>query len=203
MDILESIKLLNDDFFLLNNADSIKMHIKNSSIDLDSVKNRSLLFAPATKDSIEIKEKLLGVKLPPSYINFLLLSNGFRNISPFLDNLFSIEKIDWTRNLEEQWSIDMFNSDPVEVSDEQYSYYGEDQDPILSRTRYISESLKISEWYDGMCLFLNPVIKFGDEWEVLEYATWYPGIRRYMSFQDYLESTHASNQRLLKGRQEK
>ena len=78
MGILESIKLLNDDFFLLNNADSIEMHIKSSSIDLDSVKNRSLLFAPATKDSIEIKEKLLGVKLPPSYINFLLLSNGLK-----------------------------------------------------------------------------------------------------------------------------
>ncbi len=51
-----------------------------------------------------------------------------------------------------------------------------------------------------MCVFLNPVIKFGDEWEVLEYATWYPGIQRYRSFRDYLLKTHTSNQQLLKGR---
>jgi hypothetical protein len=200
MSILETLKLLNEDFFLLNDAESIEMHIKALSVDTESVQNRSLLYPPATKDSIKLKQKLLGVKLPPSYISFLLVSNGFRNISPFLDNIFSIEKIDWARNLEEQWSIDMFNDDPVEVSNEQYFYYGEDQDPILSRTKYITESLKISEWYDGMCLFLNPIIRFGDEWEVLEYATWYPGIRRYKSFRDYLLNTHASNQRLFNGR---
>ncbi len=143
MSIQETLELLNEDFFLLNDAQSIMMHIKSLSIDKDSIQNRSLLYAPATKDSIKIKQKSLGVKLPPSYIDFLLVSNGFRNISPFLDNLFSIEKIDWARNLEEKWSIDMFNDETVEVSDEQYFYYEEDQNSVLSRTRYISESLKI------------------------------------------------------------
>ena len=176
------------------------MHTKAMSIDKDSVQNRSLSYSPATKDSIKQKQKSLGVKLPPSYVDFLLASNGFRNISPFLDNLFPIEKIDWTRNLEDKWSLDMFNDEPVEVSDDQYFYYEEDQDPVLSRSRYVSESLKISEWYDGMCVFLNPVIKFGDEWEVLEYSTWYPGIHRFRSFREYLFKTHASNQRLLKAR---
>ena len=91
----------------------------------------------------------------------------------------------------------LFKDEVVEVSDEEYFYYEDDQDPVLSRTRYISESLKISEWYDGLCVFLNPKVKFGNEWEVLVYATWFPGIRRYKSFEDFLSKTHLANQRLL------
>ena len=197
MDIKETIKLLNEDFFLLNDAESIEMYVEGKGIDKESVQKKSLTYDPATKSAINAKEKSLGVKLPPSYIEFLLVSNGFKIISPFLDNLFPIEKIDWAKNLEEKWLLDMYSSDASEVSDEQYFYYEEDQDPALSRNRYIPESLEISEWYDGMCVFLNPVIKFGDEWEVLVSATWYPGIRRYKSFREYLWETHESNRRLL------
>lgn len=203
MDIPQIIELLSDDFFLLNDAEDIKRHVNALSVDNSSIQSKLLSYPPATNNSISKKEKSLDVKLPPSYKEFLLFSNGFRIVSPFLDNLFSIEKIDWARNLEEKWSIDMFNDDPVEVSDEEYFYYEDDQDSVLSRTRYISESLKVSEWYEGMCIFLNPVIKFGDEWEVLEYATWFPGIRRYKSFREYLLKTHLSNLRLLKNREKK
>ncbi len=197
MNIRETIKQINEDFFLLNDRSFIEMHIKSKSVDKKSVKNRSLGFAPATQKSINLKQEYLGVQLPPSYVKFLRISNGFRNISPFLDNLFPIEKVDWTKNTEDQWSLEMFNDEVDDVSDEKYFYYEDDQDPVWSRTRYISESLKISEWYHGMCVFLNPVITFGDEWEVLVYATWYPGIHRYKSFGEFLLKTHASNQRLL------
>lgn len=200
MNIKETIQLLNEDFFLLNDAESIEMYIEGKCIDRESVQNKSLTYNPATQSAISDKEKSLGVQLPPSYIEFLLLSNGFKIISPFLDNLFPVEKIDWTKNLEEKWWLDMYRVDASEVSDEQYFYYEEDQDPALSRDSYIPESLKISEWFDGMCVFLNPVIKFGKEWEVLESAMWYPGIRRYKSFREYLWETHKSNRRLLERR---
>jgi hypothetical protein len=198
MDDKDIIKLLTEDFFALNDAEAVEMYFQASGNDNKSVQNRSLTFAPATISSINKKQKSLGVQLPPTYIEFLLQTNGFRFICPFLDNLFPVEKIDWAKNLEEKWKIDLFNNEPVEVSDEQYFYYEDDQDPVFSRTRYVSESLKISEWDDGMCVFLNPVIRFGDEWEVLEYATWFPGIHRYRSFQEYLWKTHESNRRLLK-----
>jgi len=201
MNTQQIIELLSEDFFKGNAPENIDIFLKSGSISIQDIERRSMAFEPADISSIEEKEKKLGIKLPPSYKDFLLVSNGFKIISPFLDNLFSIEKIDWARNLEEKWSIDMFNEDSAEVSDEEYFYYEDDQDSLLSRTSYIPESLKVSEWYDGMCVFLNPFVKFGDEWEVLEYATWFPGVQRYKSFLNYLLKTHLSNQRLIKNKE--
>ena len=146
------------------------------------------------------REKYLGITLPPSYKDFLLTSNGFRFISFFLDNLFPIEKIEWARNTEEDWWFQLLANSGIEVSDEQYFYYGKDQDTVLGRDEYFKESLKVSNWYDGMCVFLNPIIKFGDEWEVLVYATWYPGTRRFRSFKEFLIEPHEENLELLNDR---
>ena len=51
-----------------------------------------------------------------------------------------------------------------------------------------------------MCIFLNPLVKHGEEWEVLEYATWYPGAQRYRSFLEYLQAVHKINQMLINRR---
>ena len=200
MSISELIKHLNEDFFFDNNEESIEMHIREGNIERKDIENRWLGYLPATKENIEKREKQLITKLPPSYREFLLATNGFRNVSPFLNNLLPVEKIDWAKNVEEQWSLELFEDDDEdEVSDEDYFNYTNTQDSVLSRGRYVLESLKVSDWYESMCIFLNPLIKFGEEWEVLEYASWFPGIRRYRSFKDYLTAIHESNQRLLIG----
>ena len=122
-----------------------------------------------------------------------MTSNGFKQVCFFLDNLFSIEQIDWAKNTEDKWWFDLHEQNHFEVSDEQYFVYGEEQRTVWCRDEYLKDSLKISEWYDGMCVFLNPIVKNEEEWEVLVYATWYPGIARYRSFKEYLIETHESN----------
>src|SRR5438045_7677971 len=49
----------------------------------------------ATEEQIATAEAHLGVTLPPSYRAFLLVSNGWRHTSPFIEHLWSPEEIEW------------------------------------------------------------------------------------------------------------
>jgi hypothetical protein len=196
----EILKSISKDFFDRKEPHRIEELISNNAVDEQAIKSQWLGYPPATKDAIEAKEKELNVILPPSYKEFLSYSNGFRIVSPFLDNLWPIEKVDWARNTEEQWWFNLMEESVSQISDDEYLIYDERQDSIGYRSEYFRHSLKVSEWYDGMCVFLNPLIKHEDEWEVLEYATWYAGAQRYRSFREYLESIHKTNQMLISNR---
>jgi hypothetical protein len=56
-------------------------------------------FAPAAEHDVAAAEQRLGVRLPPSYRNFLLATDGFSTISYSVD-LLSAKQIDWFRELE-------------------------------------------------------------------------------------------------------
>lgn len=165
-------------------------------VSKESIESKWLGYPAATGSAIQAKEQELGLELPPSYKEFLKISNGFQFVSTFLDNLLPVEQIQWAKNTEENWWLDMMEEYPGDISDEEYLTYGTD-DSIKFRGEYFRHSLKVAEWYDGMCVFLNPLIKHGEEWEVLEYATWYPGTLRYRSFKEYLNKVHRVNQNLL------
>jgi cell wall assembly regulator SMI1 len=184
---------LNDDFFLDNTPSDIERQIESGHVDESSISKKWIGYPPVTIQDIIEKERLLGMTFPPSYKRFLLTSNGFRNISPFIYRLLSLQQIDWAKNTEEQWWLDMCAEKEYDVSDEDYFDYSDEQDSVNCRAEYILESLKISEWGDAMCVYLNPVVKHGDEWEVLEYASWFPGIRRYKSFEEFLIKIHKTN----------
>lgn len=196
MTMQQILQDLNDDFFLDNAANDIEQRIKWGEVDQNAIENKWIGYPPVNEQEVVAKEKQLGVTLPTSYRLFLLTSNGFRNISPFLNNLFSLEKLDWAKNTEEQWWLDVCIDSQTNVSDEDYFDYSDRQDTAQCRPEYIPESLKVSEWHEGMCIFLNPGVKDGVEWEVLEYATWHPGIQRYRSFEEFLIKTHEMNIRL-------
>jgi hypothetical protein len=83
------------------------------------------------------------------------------------------------------------------MTDSEYLIYGETQRSEWFRGEYFRNSLKVSDWGDACCLFLNPAIQHDGEWEVLFYATWFPGTERHKSFGDFLIHTHKSNQELL------
>lgn len=93
MDIPQIIELLSDDFFLLNDAKNIEMHIKALSVDNSSIQSKLLSYPPATNDSIAKKEKSLDVKLPPSYKEFLLFSNGLELSLLFWITFFQLRKL--------------------------------------------------------------------------------------------------------------
>ena len=195
-DILNDIS---NDFFISNNPLEIEEMVKNGVIDREAVEKKWLGYPPASQQDIIAKENQLGITFPPSYKEFLLTSNGFRQVSTFLDNLHPVEKVEWAKNTEPQWWFDLLDQNDLEVPDELYLVYGPEQEPYRHRGTYFKHSLKISDQYDGMCVFLNPIIKHGEEWEVLVYATWYPGTRRYRSFREYLLDTHEINLSLPNG----
>jgi len=188
MEIPELINKLNDDVLQLVGTNTFF-----NNLDQDAVKSRWLGYLPASIQTIKQKEYQLKTELPKSYREFFLYSNGFRHISPFIDNLYPIEEIDWAKNIEDESWLNGIESDRIEISDAEYLNYSKTQRSELFRPEYFRASLKISDWGDGCCLFLNPEIKHGGEWEVLFYATWGPGTMRYRSFKEYLIETHANN----------
>ena len=198
MSISDLLKEINADFFEENSELDLQELVQNGLFNSVSIETKWLGYKPASPNDIVILESRLDVKLPDSFKEFLLTSNGFRNTSCFLDNLLPTDKIDWAKNTESEWWFDLLEGQEFKVSDEEYFQYSQPQDEIKFRGEYFRHALKISEWYDGMCLFLNPIITFGREWEVIEYATWYPGARRYKSFADFLFFTHSDNQERIK-----
>ena len=169
---------ISEDFFFSNGPAEIEEMINNGDIDKEAVEKKWLGFPPATLKDIHAKETQLGTTLPPSYREFLLTSNGFKHVSVFLDNLFPIDIVDWTMNTEPKWWFDIIDQHDLKVTDEEYFVYGPKQRSELAREEYQKHSLKLCDWRDGMCVFLNPIVKHDEEWEVLVYATWYPGTRR-------------------------
>ena len=180
-------------FFNSHTDEELISLMQSGIIDEIAMKTKWLGFSPAQVDQIQAKENILGISLPPSYREFLLNSNGFRKVSIFLDNLLPIEKLEWAKNTEEDWWFDLLEVLHTEMSDIEYLIYGQEQNQLRFRSEYFKQSLKISEWYDGMCVFLNPNVKDAEEWEVLVYANWYPGTKRFPSFKKYLLDTHETN----------
>jgi cell wall assembly regulator SMI1 len=193
MTMQQILQDLNDDFFLDNTPSDIERQIELGHLDENSFRTKWIGYPPVSEQEICEKEKLLGMTFPPSYKRFLLTSNGFRDISPFIYRLLSLEQVDWAKKAEDQWWLDMCAEPDYNVSDENYFDYSEEQNSAYCRPEYILESLIISEWGDAMRIYLNPVVKHGDEWEVLEYASWFPGIRRYKSFEVFLIQMHKTN----------
>jgi len=58
-------------------------------------KNRWLGDGPASEDTVRAAEARLGVRLPPSYRNFLLVSNGWLMISILPDELLKVADVRW------------------------------------------------------------------------------------------------------------
>lgn len=54
---------------------------------------------PASEEAIVAVEERLGVRLPPSYRNFLKVSNGWEYVGPV--DLFPLESIGWFTDLDE------------------------------------------------------------------------------------------------------
>lgn len=194
----ELLSNLNNDFFTLKDNTSIASMVEGGLIDAEAAKKQWLGAPAATEQQISDKEAELGTILPPSYKAFLLTSNGFQAISPLAGKLYGVQQLQWVKDTEDAgWARQEEYYMSQELSDEEYLVYGEEQRSEWYRAEYFQHSLKIADWYDGCCIFLNPLIKHGEEWEVLEYATWFPGTQRYRSFGEFMEQTHVSNLNLL------
>jgi hypothetical protein len=57
--------------------------------------SRWLGYEPASEDSVRAAEERLGVRLPPSYRNFLLASNGWHDIDVLMSELLKVDEVGW------------------------------------------------------------------------------------------------------------
>jgi hypothetical protein len=130
-------------------------------------------------------EQRLGVRLPPSYREFLRVTNGWDGDGIACGPLLPIEKIGWLRDLDPDLAEDWSSSyEGLSIPDEDYFVYGKGQDPAHLRTEYLPDTLQIGEYDDGTYL-LNPHVRAPDgEWEAWYLAAWLPGAKRCRSFWD-------------------
>jgi HEAT repeat protein/cell wall assembly regulator SMI1 len=142
--------------------------------------NNWLGFKPATKRKIQKLEQRLGVKLPPSYTDFLRTSNGWRRTTPFIGRIRPAEEVEWFRVENEQW-VEEYAQDGSKQPDTEYYVYSP-EGAADHRAEHMSSLLQISDVEDGVYL-LNPEAVTPDgEWEAWFFANWVPGAMRFPSF---------------------
>ena len=168
------------------------------------IKSGWLGYAGATEQQIAEAEARLNTTLPPSYRAFLKVTNGWRQTTPFINKVWSAQKIEWFSVKNQKW-IDAFlektghfpaessnsSSPPPSISDEEYFVYGEAQDCSKLRCEYLQTALEISKRGEGAIYLLNPQVVSPDgEWEAWFFGDWLPGADRYHSFQEMMQAEY-------------
>ena len=139
----------------------------------------------------------MGIGLPPSYREFLAVSNGWRLTGNFIWRIWSTEEIDWFRVRNAEW-IEAY-VDPIRglgdlsLTDDEYLVYGETQDSVRFRVEYLESALEVSDIGDSAIFLLNPKVVTPDgEWEAWFFGNWLPGANRYRSFAELMEAEYQS-----------
>jgi len=130
-------------------------------------------YAGASEGQIMALEGRIGARLPPSYRQFLAVTNGWRCTGAFIYKMWSAEEVDWFRVRNKEW-VDIWNS------------IGDD-DSGPPEALEMKTALEINDTGDSAILLLNPqVITADGEWEAWFFSNWNPGARRYPSFWDLM-----------------
>ncbi|MBN9386576.1 MAG: SMI1/KNR4 family protein [Chloroflexi bacterium] len=146
----------------------------------------------ATEKEILQKEAYLGINLPPSYREFLKVTDGWKTIEfEMIPRIWSVAQIEWLKVTEPDWVWEeVQNAFPV--SDEDYFVYDNDES-LYYRGEYFETALDISDReYAGTAKYLlNPqIINKEGEWEAWFYAHWLPGVIRYPSFWEMMQGRY-------------
>jgi HEAT repeat protein len=147
-------------------------------------------YPAATEEEIAAAEARLGTAFPPSYREFLQITNGWRMTTGFIERLRPAAEVQWFSS-EDRATIDAWMSagGSDAVPDEDYLVYGDEAIQPL-RAEYLQTALAVSEYGDGIYL-LNPQIVTPEaEWEAWFFAHWVPGADRYRSFWDLMAAEH-------------
>jgi hypothetical protein len=148
---------------------------------------------PASETQIRDAEQRLDVRLPPSYVNFLRVANGFHRPSTLIPRLLSASEIEWFRSRHSE-IIDIWISadgNPADGTDDQYLQYGSTPRQSMMRLKYLKDALQISGPDTNPVVLLNPQIQFDDgEWEAWLFGAVMAGAQRYKSFTALLLDHH-------------
>lgn len=153
----------------------------------EQVANRWLGEAPATDAQIAAAEKRLRITLPPTYVAFLKVSNGWNYPDPFVVRLASTDEIEWTRI-----------GDPrlIQGWREGASYAAEQYGPAPPGPEdHLADTLMVSRPHpddDGAYYMLNPKTRHGAEMESWFFSHWNPGAVASPSFWNAMVRTRDS-----------
>ena len=179
---------------IFNSLDEKDIEHYESGYGYSNVWNRkSCLEIGATEQEISELEKKLGTKLPLSYRNFLLASNGFTIFNEYCE-LYGTNEIKWFLEENRDWAEIWDDGD--DVTDEEYFLYGEHQDCCSIRGQYMKTALQISSTEDGDIYLLNPqIIDSRNEWEAWDFGNKNPGAYRYRSFWEMMQEVYKRSSR--------
>ncbi|TYB57626.1 SMI1/KNR4 family protein [Nonomuraea sp. PA05] len=121
---------------------------------------------PATEEEVQALESRLGCVLPPSFREFLLVTNGWRHAGNFVWSLRGTEELGWLKDLEPMW-VEAYADADWDDEDDEDGEDGEDDESPLAR------SLLISLEADSGAVYLDPgdVDEHG-EWAAYDVFSW-------------------------------
>jgi hypothetical protein len=152
-------------------------------------------FPGATESQIAAAESRIGRSLPPSYREFLKVTNGWRTTGNCcVQQWWSTEDIGWhypRHPYEADGWMEGEQRSGGPILDEVYFVYGKTQQPMI-RAQYLKAALEISNVDEGSVYLLNPeVVNADGEWEAWFYAYWMAGAQRYRTFWDLMQGEYA------------
>ena len=195
--------------YFLNQWSQIALELvetSQSNLPKEVYESGWLGYPGATEAQISHVEHRLNVTFPPSYREFLKITNGWRQTTPFINRIWAIEDVEWFSVRHHKW-IEMFTirhskklctrsshnkvRSHVSIVDQDYFIYGDNQDCSQVRVEYLQTALEISEKGESSIYLLNPqVITEDGEWEAWFFCDWLPGADRYRSFQDMMQAEY-------------
>jgi len=153
-------------------------------IDETVVKSGWLGLPPASDGEIAHLERRLRKTLPPSFKQFLRVSNGWLRGPSYPERWYGTGEIGWFRDLEAEY-VRIWTDNSGPVPDDEYFVYGPKQQTPAVRAEYVAACLQVSDVIDGYVYLLNPeVISPEGEWEAWVLGSKLPGAIRYRSWRE-------------------
>jgi hypothetical protein len=156
---------------------------------VEAVKGGWLGEEAATEADVQALEARLGLRLPPSYRQFLLTSNGFVQAGMLVPRLYSCTEVGLFREIE-TYAYDEWTKYPAPSQTD----IGKEQDLPDFFVHFLPSLIIVSESeVAGTARYLlNPARKTQNgEWEAYYYAHWVPGANRYASFWELMQREFA------------
>ncbi|MCP2342573.1 SMI1/KNR4 family protein [Actinomadura rupiterrae] len=150
-------------------------------LEPDVVRDRWLGFAPASPEAVEAAEERIGMRLPPSYRDFLLTTDGWRDAGIFVWRMSDTSALGWVRDLVSYWT--------------EWDGITEDGE---AETGPVTRGLLISSEADAGILFLDPGdIDENGEWAAYSLFSWRAAPpERFPSFRALMEDLYAEFHRM-------
>ncbi|HEY0543401.1 MAG TPA: SMI1/KNR4 family protein [Actinoallomurus sp.] len=162
-----------------------------AEVDPEVLRDQWLGFAPATEEAVAAAEARIGMPLPPSFREFLLTTDGWRDAGCFVLRMRDTSNLGWLRD------IDPFWTEMEEMFEDEEDAEGEEARGLGEGNRF-GRGLLISLEADAGALFLDPGdVDDSGEWAAYSHFSWKAEPpTRFASFTALMEDLYAEFHRM-------